>query len=137
MKWKRAVTLSSFVPVATGTLKIFGSQGHIAYPHLSNNPISTLIKICNTLKKKPLDKGNRNFQPSNLEFTSIDVNNNAHNVIPATAIAKFNIRFNNLQTTSSLRKKISRIVSTTCKKNKCVNWFKFSFRKRFVYIDCE
>ena len=109
----------------SGTLKIFGSQGHIAYPHLSNNPISTLIKICHNIKNKPLDKGNRNFQPSNLEFTSIDVNNNAHNVIPATAIAKFNIRFNNLQTTSSLRKKISRIVSATCKKNKCK--FKLEF----------
>ena len=53
------------------------------------------------------------------------MNNNAHNVIPATAIAKFNIRFNNLQTTSSLRKKISRIVSATCKKNKCK--FKLEF----------
>ena len=63
-----------------------------------------LLKFAIT-SKKPLDKGNKNFQPSNLEFTSIDVDNNAHNVIPATAIAKFNIRFNDLQTTNSLRKK--------------------------------
>ena len=103
----------------SGSLKVFGSQGHIAYPHLSNNPISTIVKICHTIKKKPLDKGNKNFQPSNLEFTSIDVNNHAHNVIPAAVIAKFNIRFNNLQTANSLKKKISRIVSTICKKNKC------------------
>ncbi|MAJ86010.1 MAG: succinyl-diaminopimelate desuccinylase [Candidatus Pelagibacter sp.] len=103
----------------SGTLKIFGTQGHIAYPHLNNNPINTLVEICQNLKAKPFDKGNKNFQPSNLEFTSINVKNNAHNVIPASAQAKFNIRYNNLHTSSSLKRKIKFNVSKITKKNKC------------------
>ena len=88
----------------TAELEIIGTQGHIAYPHLSNNPINTIIKICYELKKKKLDKGNKNFQPSNLEFTGIYVNNKAHNVIPASAKTQFNVRYNNLQTASKLKK---------------------------------
>ena len=89
----------------TGELEIFGTQGHVAYPHLSNNPINVLLKICSQLKEKKLDKGNKNFQPSNLEFTSINVDNKAHNVIPAKAKTQFNVRYNNLQTSSKLKKK--------------------------------
>jgi succinyl-diaminopimelate desuccinylase len=89
----------------SGSIIIFGSQGHVAYPHLSNNPINTLVKICKKLNEKKLDKGNKNFQPSNLEFTSINVDNKAANVIPASAKAHFNIRFNNLHTSNSLKKK--------------------------------
>ena len=59
------------------------------------------------LKDNKLDKGNKNFQPSNLEFTSINVDNKAHNVIPSRARAQFNIRYNNLHTSSSLKKKVS------------------------------
>ena len=82
----------------SGKIEISGTQGHIAYPHLSNNPISTLVAICKKLKEKKLDKGNKNFQPSNLEFTSINVNNKAHNVIPAIARAQFYIWYNYLDT---------------------------------------
>ena len=103
----------------SGSIEIFGTQGHIAYPHLSNNPISAMVKVCDDLKKKPLDYGNKNFQPSNLEFTSINVNNKAHNVIPARAEAQFNIRYNNLHSSSSLKKKISSIIKKISKKNKC------------------
>jgi len=103
----------------SGAIVISGSQGHVAYPHLSNNPINTLIKICKKLNEQKLDKGNKNFQPSNLEFTSINVDNKATNVIPATAEAKFNVRFNNLHTSSSLKSKISSIVKSLSKKNKC------------------
>jgi len=103
----------------SGTIIISGSQGHVAYPHLSNNPVNTLVKICKKLNEHRLDKGNKNFQPSNLEITSIDVNNTATNVIPAHAIAQFNVRFNNLHTSSSLKKKINSIVKNLCKKNKC------------------
>jgi len=109
----------------SGTILISGSQGHVAYPHLSNNPINTLIKICKKLNEQKLDKGNKNFQPSNLEFTSINVENNATNVIPARAKAQFNVRFNNLHSSSSLKKKISSIVKNLCKKNKCK--FKIDF----------
>ena len=109
----------------SGTIMIFGSQGHVAYPHLSNNPINTLVKICKKLKEQKLDKGNKNFQPSNLEFTSINVDNKATNVIPAVAKAEFNIRFNNLHTSKSLKKKINLEVKNLSKKNKCK--FKIDF----------
>ena len=102
-----------------GKIKIFGTQGHIAYPHLNNNPISTLVAICNKLKEKKLDKGNKNFQPSNLEFTNLYVNNRAHNVIPAKAEANFNIRYNNYHTANSLKKKINLVIRNYCKKTKC------------------
>ncbi len=103
----------------SGRIQISGTQGHIAYPHLSNNPINTLVYICKKLKEKKFDKGNKNFQPSNLEFTSVNVDNKAHNVIPARARAQFNIRYNNLQTSSSLKKKINLIVKNISRKNKC------------------
>ena len=103
----------------SGLIKISGTQGHVAYPHLVNNPINTLVAVCKKLKEKKLDNGNKNFQPSNLEFTSINVENKATNVIPASAKAQFNIRFNNLHTSSSLKKKINLIVKNISKKNKC------------------
>jgi len=103
----------------SGTIEIYGIQGHVAYPHLVNNPINTLVSVCKKLKDKKLDKGNKNFQPSNLEFTSVDVNNKAYNVIPGSAKAQFNIRFNNLHTALSLKKKINLVVKKICKKNKC------------------
>jgi len=96
--------------------EIIGTQGHVAYPHLSKNPINTLNKICNKLKERPLDRGNQHFEPSNLEFTSINVDNTAHNVIPARANAKFNIRFNNLHSSKSLKNKINHIIKSICKK---------------------
>ena len=103
----------------TAKLEIFGMQGHIAYPHLSNNPINTLVKICYELKKKKLDKGNKNFQPSNLEFTGIYVDNKAHNVIPASAKTQFNVRYNNLQSSSRLKKRINSVIKKISKRNKC------------------
>ena len=109
----------------TGKIEISGTQGHVAYPHLSNNPINTLVSICKKLKEKKLDKGNKNFQPSNLEFTTINVDNKAHNVIPSRARAQFNIRYNNFHNASSLKKKINSVVSEICKKNKCK--FKIEF----------
>ena len=77
----------------TGKLTIHGVQGHVAYPHRANNPSTTLIKILDTLKNIKLDNGTDNFQPSNLEVTKLNINNNADNVIPGLAEATFNIRF--------------------------------------------
>jgi len=99
-------------------LEIQGTQGHVAYPHLSKNPITSLIEICKKLKEKPLDKGNKYFQSSNLEFTSINVHNQVHNVIPARAKTQFNIRYNNFHTAVSLKKMITKVVRSICKKNK-------------------
>jgi succinyl-diaminopimelate desuccinylase len=109
----------------SGLIKISGVQGHVAYPHLVNNPINTLLDICKKLKEKKLDNGNKSFQPSNLEFTSINVDNEVTNVIPGSAKAQFNIRFNNLHTSRSLKKKISLLVKKMSKKNKCK--FKIDF----------
>ena len=109
----------------SGLIKISGVQGHVAYPHLVNNPINTLVDICKKLKEKKLDNGNKSFQPSNLEFTSINVDNEVTNVIPGSAKAQFNIRFNNLHTSRSLKKKISLLVKKMSKKNKCK--FKIDF----------
>ena len=103
----------------SGKIKIFGVQGHVAYPHLSNNPLHPLISICSELKNTFLDRGNKNFQPSNLEFTSIFVDNKVPNVIPAKAEAQFNIRYNNIHTSKSLKKKINKVIKNICKKNKC------------------
>ena len=77
-----------------GVVKVIGTQGHVAYPDLAGNPVPTMLKLLTALSSKKLDDGNENFQPSNLEITSIDVGNPAHNVIAETATAKFNIRFN-------------------------------------------
>jgi len=107
-------------------LEIEGSQGHVAYPHLSKNPINSLIAICKKLKEKPLDKGNKHFQPSNLEVTAIYVDNKTHNVIPARAKTLFNIRYNNFHTAVSLKKKINSIVKSICEKNKVK--FKIEFQ---------
>ena len=103
----------------TGKIEISGTQGHVAYPHLTNNPINTLVGICKKLKDKKLDKGNKNFQPSNLEFTAINVDNTAHNVIPSRARAQFNIRYNNFHNTNTLKKKINSVVKDISERNKC------------------
>jgi succinyl-diaminopimelate desuccinylase len=77
-----------------GHIVVTGEQGHVAYPHLANNPVPVLIHLMATLLDKKLDGGNDAFQPSNLEITTLDVGNPAHNIIPQSASARFNIRFN-------------------------------------------
>ena len=86
------------------TLTVHGSQGHVAYPHLADNPIPRLVKILDVLSSWELDQGNEYFQPSNLEIVTVDVGNKASNVIPNDATAKFNIRFNNEQSIDGLKK---------------------------------
>jgi succinyl-diaminopimelate desuccinylase len=88
----------------TGRLEVLGKQGHVAYPALAINPISDLMVLMRALKDEPLDAGTDHFDPSNLEFTSVDVGNRASNVIPNSAKAVFNIRFNDLWTSASLEK---------------------------------
>jgi succinyl-diaminopimelate desuccinylase len=87
----------------SGTLYVDGVQGHVAYPHRASNPVPDISALITALSSEPLDHGSAQFQASNLEFTSIDVGNNAINVIPGQARAKFNIRFNDLHTQASLR----------------------------------
>ena len=86
----------------SGTLKIDGVQGHVAYPHLADNPLRGLVTLATALFDPPLDAGNERFPPSNLEITSIDTGNKATNVIPARTTARFNIRFNDMWTAETL-----------------------------------
>ncbi len=103
----------------TGNLTIYGIQGHVAYPHRANNPSDCLVNILKKLKDIKFDKGTKDFQPTNLEITKININNNADNVIPGTANASFNIRFNDKHTSKLLKNKINKIISNFTKKNKC------------------
>lgn len=86
----------------TGFLKVTGSEGHVAYPHLADNPIPHLATLVTALNTLELDQGSEHFQASNLEFTTMDVGNTATNVIPRTATTTFNIRFNTHHNLDSL-----------------------------------
>ncbi len=90
-----------------GVVTVKGTQGHVAYPHLAKNPIPDLVKVLATLEGM-LDEGNNSFQPSNLEIVNIDVGNESHNVIPAEAKSRFNVRFNNEFTPESLKAELTR-----------------------------
>src|ERR1700756_4933670 len=87
----------------SGTLIVEGVQGHVAYPHRAQNPVPDIARLIVAISDEPLDRGSAQFQPSNLEFTSVDVGNTATNVIPGQARAKFNIRYNDLHTQAGLR----------------------------------
>ena len=102
----------------TGRLTVIGVQGHVAYPQRANNPSTTLVQILKELKEIKFDNGTKDFQPTNLEITKINIDNFADNVIPSLANAKFNIRFNNKHTSSSIKNKIDRIIKKISNKNK-------------------
>jgi len=86
-----------------GHLIVTGKQGHVAYPQRADNPVRGIVKLIDALLSEPLDNGNANFQPSNLEFVSVDVGNKTVNLIPGQASALFNIRFNDCHTLDSLK----------------------------------
>ena len=110
----------------TGKLTVIGIQGHVAYPQRANNPSTTIVKILNEFKNIKFDNGTKDFQPSNLEVTKINIYNNVDNVIPGSAKATFNIRFNNKHSSSSIKKKLNKIIKKTSKKNK--SKFKIEYR---------
>ena len=89
-----------------GTLRVAGRQGHVAYPALADNPLPRLVALLNALLALTLDEGTDHFQPSRLELTSIDVGNEATNVIPGAAVVRFNVRFNDRHTGASLERTI-------------------------------
>ena len=89
----------------TGKLTINGDQGHVAYPHRAKNPSTIIVNVLKELKDIKFDKGTKDFQPTNLEVTRININNSADNVIPGSAEATFNIRFNNIHSSNSIKKK--------------------------------
>jgi succinyl-diaminopimelate desuccinylase len=90
------------------TLVVTGKQGHVAYPQLAENPVRGLTTLMSALMADPLDHGTAHFDPSNLEFTSIDIGNRVVNLIPGEARARFNIRYNNSRTRDELKSLIER-----------------------------
>lgn len=90
----------------SGTVVVRGTQGHAAYPHLADNPVRGIVILAEALMHPPFDEGTADFQPTNLEVTSIDVGNMATNVIPAKATASFNIRFNDRWTAETIQAEI-------------------------------
>ena len=90
----------------TGEIVVEGRQGHVAYPHLADNPIPRLMEALAALEATPLDDGTSHFDPSNLEVVTVDTGNPSANVIPAQVRARFNIRFNDRWTPESLSAEI-------------------------------
>ncbi|WP_445326653.1 succinyl-diaminopimelate desuccinylase [Sphingobium sp. AN641] len=88
-------------------IRVAGAQGHVAYPHLADNPIPRLIRILSAIDALVLDEGTDWFQPSNIEITDLEVGNVAHNVIPAAATARISIRFNDRHSGAALAERIS------------------------------
>ena len=110
----------------TGKIKIIGEQCHVAYQHRGNNPSTSLVQILKEIKDIKFDKGNKHFQPTNLEVTKINIDNNADNIIPGSAEATFNIRFNNRHSSNSIKKRLNKIFKKITKKNK--SKFKIDYR---------
>ena len=103
----------------TGYLSVIGTQGHVAYPHRANNPSNAMIKILKKLNEIKFDKGTKNFQKTNLEITRINIDNLADNIIPGSAQATFNIRFNNRHSSNSLKKKLNMIFKSISQRENC------------------
>jgi succinyl-diaminopimelate desuccinylase len=98
----------------SGTLYVDGVQGHVAYPHRASNPVPDISRLIVAISDEPLDHGSAQFQPSNLEFVSVDVGNKAFNVIPGEARARFNIRYNDNHTQASLRELVEARLAKAC-----------------------
>jgi succinyl-diaminopimelate desuccinylase len=94
----------------SATLAVAGRQGHVAYPHLADNPVPRLVAAVAALST-PLDGGNEWFQPSNLEIVGLEAGAGAFNVIPAEARAKLNVRFNDGWTGASLEAELRRRIA--------------------------
>jgi succinyl-diaminopimelate desuccinylase len=95
----------------TAWLVVPGKQGHVAYPRRAENPIPALLRMLDALIATPLDAGTAQFEPSNLEIVTVDVGNASANVIPSTARARFNVRFNDAWTPQTLEVEIARRVA--------------------------
>lgn len=102
----------------SGTMTVNGRQGHVAYPHLADNPVRGLMTLTDALLNPVFDKGTKDFQPTNLEVTSIDVGNPATNVIPAKASATFNIRFNDTWDAETVQAEIHNRLDTASGRKK-------------------
>ncbi len=92
-------------------ISVQGAQGHVAYPHLADNPIPRLVRILAAIEAEELDQGTDWFQPSNIEITDLEVGNPAHNVIPGQATARISIRFNDQHSGASLIERMKELAA--------------------------
>ncbi|NOZ33151.1 MAG: succinyl-diaminopimelate desuccinylase [Alphaproteobacteria bacterium] len=95
----------------SGKITVAGTQGHTAYPHLAHNPLPVLAQIAVALSVAHFDDGTKNFSPTNLQLTSLDVGNGAANIIPAAGSLSFNIRFTDLWSEHRLGARIEKIIA--------------------------
>ena len=102
-----------------GIINVYGKSGHSAFANSYINPCTALAKIIAKLKSSSLDNGTKFMPPSNLEFTKMNVDNLSENVVPQYASAKFNVRFNSKHKSSSLKKKLNKMINAVAKKEKC------------------
>lgn len=93
-----------------GQIRVTGTQGHVAYPDKANNPLPVAALLIGALTGK-LDDGTEHFPPSNLEFTSADVGNETTNVIPASVLLRFNVRYNDRWTPETLIEAINEVIT--------------------------
>ncbi len=94
-------------------LTSYGTQGHTAYPHLADNPIHHLLDLLHKLTNIKFDDGNDFFAPTNMQITTIDVGNNASNIIPEKAVAQIDIRFNSEQNSEKIINQIKKEINNT------------------------
>ncbi|WP_208432395.1 succinyl-diaminopimelate desuccinylase [Bartonella taylorii] len=102
----------------SGIITVKGCQGHVAFPERAANPLPLASRLIQALTQTALDQGSENFQPSNLELTTIDTGNSAVNIIPAQTTIRFNIRYNDLWTKEMLMAKIEKRLASIQPKNK-------------------
>jgi succinyl-diaminopimelate desuccinylase len=102
----------------SGTVTVFGRQGHAAYPHLADNPVRGILMLAEALMHPAYDEGSADFQATNLEVTTIDVANPATNVIPAKATAAFNVRFNDNWTDETIQAEIHNRLDAAARRHK-------------------
>ena len=113
----------------SGIITVTGHQGHVAYPERAANPLDLVIKLCEALKNPVMDKGSENFEPSNLEITTIDTGNTATNVIPQQSVIRFNVRYNDNWTAETLKQEIKKRLNSVKleKKGSLVPMFKIDW----------
>jgi succinyl-diaminopimelate desuccinylase len=106
----------------SGKLTVHGVQGHVAYPHLADNPVHALAPALAELAARVWDKGNEYFQPSSFQVSNINAGTGAPNVIPGELKARFNIRFSTEQTVDKLQQTITEVLNRH-KVNYTIEWF--------------
>ena len=116
-----------------GIVTVYGKSGHSAFAGSYINPCTALAKVISKLKSSSLDNGTKFMPPSNLEFTKMNVDNLSENVVPQSASAKFNVRFNSKHKSSSLKKKLNKIINTITKKEKCKNRIEYKVSGEAFY----